>query len=168
VGSNGEDPRTAVGGADGCRWKHVPLDIEPERGQVPENFSPDGSIVESKEVRHVLHDDVSGSKLANGSGHLAPQNGFGVSETGELSERADALAGEASGDNVNRLSGSGSDRSHVVKDGHSGPTLLEDRSPPGVALAEPAVLKPGEMEAEGEQPDPIEDASNGQHRPVPQ
>jgi hypothetical protein len=43
VGSNGEDPVTAVRGADGsCRYA-IPDDVVPERGQVPENLSPHGS-----------------------------------------------------------------------------------------------------------------------------
>jgi hypothetical protein len=80
VGSNGEDPVTAVRGADGsCRYA-IPDDVVPERGQVPENLSPHGSVVESKDVRHVLHKHVTGSKLANGSAHLAPQNGLGMIE----------------------------------------------------------------------------------------
>jgi hypothetical protein len=80
VGSNGKDPVTAVRGTDGCCWYAIPRRVVPERGQRPENLSPDGSVVESKDVRHVLHEDVSGSKLANGSGHLSPQNGLGMVE----------------------------------------------------------------------------------------
>jgi flavin-dependent dehydrogenase len=59
--------------------------------------------VESKDVRHVLHEDVAGSKLANGSGHLAPQNGLGMVEPVPLAGGAGALAGEAAGDDVDSL-----------------------------------------------------------------
>jgi hypothetical protein len=69
-----------VRGTDGSSRYAIPDRVIPERGQGPDDLSPEGSVVENKEVRHVLQQDVSGSKLANGSGHLAPQNGLGVVE----------------------------------------------------------------------------------------
>jgi hypothetical protein len=36
--------------------------------------------MEAENRRHVLDEDVSGSKLANGPEHLSPQNGLGVAE----------------------------------------------------------------------------------------
>lgn len=155
MGSNGDHPVTAVRSAEGCRRKTIPLDIEPERGQVPENLSPDGSVVESKEVRHVLHDNESGSKLANGSGHFAPQNGFGVSESLQLSEGACTLAGEAADDDADSF-GTSSNCPYVVVDADSGPASGEDASSPGIDLAEPAVLKAGEVESVGQQSDAVE------------
>lgn len=87
MGSNGDDPVTEVRGAEGCRWKAIPFDIEPERGQVPDNLSPHGSVPDSKEVRHVLHQHVPRSKLANAAGHLSPQNGLGMLEPVPLPSR---------------------------------------------------------------------------------
>lgn len=61
MGSNGEDPITSVRGADGRSGQTVPDDIEPERGQVPENLVPEGSISDGEKVRNILDEDVSGS-----------------------------------------------------------------------------------------------------------
>ena len=152
VRSNGEDPVTAVRGADGsCRYA-IPDRVVPERGQRPENFSPDGSVVESKDVRHVLHEDVSGSKLANGSGHLSPQNGLGVSESLLLARAACALAGEAAGEEDGLLEAM-PDVSNIVKDSCSGPALGEDAAAPGVAFAQPQVVPAGEVQPVVEQAD---------------
>jgi hypothetical protein len=54
--------------------------------------------MESEEVRHVLDEDVSRSKLANDPVHLSPQNGLGMVEAVALAGGAGALAGEAAGD----------------------------------------------------------------------
>jgi hypothetical protein len=126
VGSNGEYPVTSVRGADGRSGKTIPDDIEPERGQVPENLSPDGSVMEGEKVRHVLDEDVSGSKLANGPPHLSPQNGFGVLETVAFAGGRDALTGEAAGDDIDGSSRSCSDCSDIVEDGDAGETEFED------------------------------------------
>lgn len=164
MGSNGEDPITSVRGADGRSGKTVPDDIEPERGQVPENLSPDGSVMEGEKVRHVLDEDVSGSKLANGAPHLAPQNGLGVSEPLALAGGRGALAGEAAGDDIGSRSASCSDCPDVVEDGDAGEAEFEDRSPPGVDLTEPRVSETGEVEAVGEQTDSVELAADGERR----
>lgn len=62
--------------------------------------------MEGEKVRHVLDEDVSGSKLANGPPHLSPQNGFGVLESVLLARARGALAGEAAGDDVGSRSAS--------------------------------------------------------------
>jgi hypothetical protein len=80
VGSNGEDPVTEVGSADGRSWKTVPDNIKPERGQGLEDFLPDQSLLDGEEVGDILQDDVARSKLAHDSSHLSPQNGLGVIE----------------------------------------------------------------------------------------
>jgi hypothetical protein len=69
VGKN-EDPSAEVWGTHGGRGNNRPFRIEPERGQVAED------TVESsnKESCDVLHDDVSGSKNANGADVLSPQS----------------------------------------------------------------------------------------------
>lgn len=108
VDSNGEHPVTEVRGADGSSGNTVPSDVtEPERGQVPENGSPERAFRLSWVCRHasnvgdVLDEYVARSNLANDSPHLAPQSGFDVFEAGALACRAGALAGEAAGDEVN-------------------------------------------------------------------
>lgn len=153
VGSNGEDPVTEVRGADGRSGQTIPDDAVPERGQVPENFSPEGSVVESKEIRDVLHEDVSGSKLANGPSHLSPQNGFGVPESFALAHGADALAGEPAGEDFDGLEAM-SDVSNIVSDPCSGEPASEDAAAPLVAFAEPCVAQAGEVQSVVEQADP--------------
>lgn len=61
MGSNADDPVTKVRGTEGRSGYTVPDRIEPERGQVPENFSPYCPGSDSKEVCNVLNDDDSGS-----------------------------------------------------------------------------------------------------------
>lgn len=156
VGSNGDNPVTAVRGTEGSCGYAIPDNIEPERGQVPENFSPDGSIVESKDVRHVLHDDVAWSKLANGSGHRAPQNGLGMIEPVSETGRACALAGEAAGDDEDRLGVMSSNCSDIIEDGDSGPPFGEDAASPRVDLAEPSVFESGSAESVSQEADAVE------------
>lgn len=151
VASNGNDAVTEVRGAEGCRWKAVPLDIEAERGQLPDNLSPDGSIVESKDVRHVLHEHVSGLQLANGSGHLAPQNGLGVVHPVALADGAGALAGEAAGDDVDSNSVSASELSDVGVDDGTGESPREEFAAEGDGFAEPCVAQSGLVQPEVEQ-----------------
>lgn len=160
VGSNGEDPVTEVRGADGCCRYAIPDRVVPERGQVPENFSPDGSVVDSKDVRHVLHEDVAGSKLANGSGHLAPQNGLGVVEPVAESGGAGSLAGEPAGEEINGPAPS-ADCSNVVVSNSARESLGEDSlTSPLIGLADPRwLVEASEHEAEVEHSRSGEDAS---------
>lgn len=89
----------------GC-GQNIPNDIEPERGQVCENASPQRAFRLSWSCRHgeqvvdVLDEAVARSKLTDDSPHLAPQNSLGMVEAVALACRAGALAGEASGDKV--------------------------------------------------------------------
>jgi hypothetical protein len=163
LGSNGEHPVTTVRGADGCCWKTIPRRVVPERGQVPENLSPDSSVMESKDGRDVLHEHVPRSKLANGTSHLSPQNGFGVPEPLPLPGARGSLTGESAGDDVDSGNNVSSDVSDVVKDGDAGPSFREDAAAPWVGFAEPGVMEPGLVEAVVEEADPGEKASNGQH-----
>jgi hypothetical protein len=152
-----------VRGADGCCWKTVPDNIEAALGQASENLSPDPSVVKSKDGLDVLHEHVPGSKLANGSEHLVPQNGFGVPEPLALPGVAGALTGEPAGDDVdsgNRVSSDGSD---VVEDGGTGPPFRENGAAPWVGFAEPGVVESGLVEAVVEEADAGEEAATGQH-----
>jgi hypothetical protein len=60
VGNN-PDPISSVRGANGGSWDAIPRRIVPERGQASENVSHP----ETKQAWDVLHDDETGSKLAN-------------------------------------------------------------------------------------------------------
>jgi hypothetical protein len=108
--------------------------------------------MEREQVRHVLDEHVTGSKLANGSEHLEPQNGLGVPEPLALPGRAAALARKPTGNEVNAPAVM-ADVSNIVNDSCSGPAAGEDAAPPLVALAEPCVVDAGEGEAEVEEAD---------------
>lgn len=155
MGSNGEESVTEVRGADGRSRYAIPDEIEPDRGQVSEYLSGKISRVpswrlENKEIRDVLHEHVVGSKLANGSEHLSPQNGFGVSEALFLACSRDALAGEAAGDDIDGSSINCSELSDVLEDWNSRPALGEDVPAEGVGLTEEGVLESGEVQSEVE------------------
>jgi hypothetical protein len=49
VGSNTENPVTDVRGAEGSRWKTIPLEIEPDLGQIPDHLPPHLSVMKSKD-----------------------------------------------------------------------------------------------------------------------
>jgi hypothetical protein len=152
-----------VRSTEGCCWKAVPADTEPERGQVPDHLSPEGAVVESKDVRHVLHEDVAGSKLANGTGHLSPENGLGMFEPGLSAGDRRALAGEAPGDDVDAGNSVSSDESYVGDDGDAGEAKLEEAAAEGVDLAQPGVLQPGSVQAVGEQAAAVEESADREH-----
>jgi hypothetical protein len=82
-GNSGEkDSITAMSGAEGGSGKAVPLAVVPERGQRPENLSEALAVEHPKEVCDVLHEHVSGSNVANDSGHLSPKRSLGMVEAG--------------------------------------------------------------------------------------
>ncbi len=68
-------------GAEGRSGEAIPFRVVPARGQAPDHLSEEFSVVEAKEVCHVLHEHVSGSKLANDSVHFAPKDSLGMAET---------------------------------------------------------------------------------------
>ena len=124
------DPFAAVGSASIVRAKHAPFRIEPQRGQVPEN----GSESPRSEQWGVLHEDVARSNLTNDPSKLPPKSGASAVNSCALSGRADVLAGEASGDEVNTFPpGVAVEGAHVVPDGEPGqdsvPLSLEEDSP---------------------------------------
>jgi hypothetical protein len=108
--------------------------------------------VESKEVCHVLHEDVSGSYVANDSEHLSPKDSFGMAEASSGSSAGNALAGESSGDEFDRLGIS--ELSHVLVDRDSRPAASKNVSAISLALAEPSVVPASEVEAVVEESDP--------------
>jgi hypothetical protein len=112
---------------------------------------------EAEDVGHVLDQDVSGSKLANDSEHLAPQNGLGMVEPRSLPCGRRALAREAAGDEVDPSSVSCSEVSDVCVLGGVGEPLGEHAASPGVGLADPCGLaEAGEHEPVVEEADACE------------
>jgi hypothetical protein len=71
---------------------------------------------------------------------------------------AGSLAGEAAGDEIDGLD-PGSDVAYVSVNRDSWEPLLEDSRTELILLAKPAMLEPGQMEAVGEQADPVEQSS---------
>lgn len=159
MGSNDDDPVAAVRGAKGRRRYAVPPAIEPARGQVTEHLGEAVPSVQSNEVCDILHHDVSGSKLANASGHLPPKDSLGMAETGAFPGAASPLTREAASDDVDPLAIL-SDGSNIVIDGNSGPAPSEDASAELVGLAEPSVFEPGEVEAVVEESDAAEERAD--------
>jgi hypothetical protein len=147
VGSNGDEPVTAVRGADGRCGNTVPDNIKPERGQGLEDFLPDQSLLDGEEIGDVLQDDVTGSKLAHDSCHLSPQNGLGVPESLSLAGGACSLAGEPADNAVDRLKIASTELPNVLIYRYARPALAKHLSPPGVGLTKPFMLHASEMQA---------------------
>jgi hypothetical protein len=61
INSGDEDSIASVRSAEGGSRKAVPLRVVPALGQASENLAKELSSLESKEVCHVLHDDVARS-----------------------------------------------------------------------------------------------------------
>jgi hypothetical protein len=74
----------------------VPFRIKPERGQVSENSVK----APSKQSCDVLHEDVSGSYLANNSGVLRPKAAALARKACTFSGEADVLARETAADEI--------------------------------------------------------------------
>jgi len=90
-------------GTNGARGYNSPLRIEPEFGQRPEN-NVETPVNESW---HVLHEDVSGSNLANDAGELEPEPAPGAFfDARAFPGNGDVLAGEPSADEIGLHSGS--------------------------------------------------------------
>jgi hypothetical protein len=103
--------------------------------------------MESEDVRHVLDDDVAGSKLANDSSELGPQRSLRVSEASPLPRRRGSLAWEAAGDAVDGLEVVGADVSDVVVNRAPWPSSGEQGAAVGLTLDEPCVLVAGLVES---------------------
>lgn len=59
-------------GTDICRTYARPLRIEPHAGQVTEH-DVESAAVSPPKRGDILHEDVTGSKVANSSGEVCPQ-----------------------------------------------------------------------------------------------
>jgi hypothetical protein len=106
-----------VRGAKGRSRQTVPFRIKPDAGQVSENAIESGS----KESWNVLHDDVSGSKLANHPEHLGPKTRLLSVDACSPSRKAEVLTGEPPTDEINPFGRIAPHVSHVFEAGDSGP-----------------------------------------------
>jgi hypothetical protein len=126
----------SVRGTNGGSRYAMPLRIKPERGQVSENSlnSP------SKQSCDVLHDDDTGSYIANDSGELGPQAGAFAFDASSLAGVANVLTREPAADDIDSdsigsqsISGNCSD---VVIARDCRPVFREHGARVGVDLAE--------------------------------
>lgn len=154
---NKPDAVAAVRGAKGRSRKAVPLRVIPARGQVSENTSKPLVTSESWDV---LHDDVSGSKLANDPSELGPKTRALTVDASLVASDAEVLAGEASADEVDGGEVVCSDRSHVFESLGVGEVLGEYGSAVGVELDLPEGAHSGSLEAEVEAADPCEERAD--------
>jgi hypothetical protein len=138
-----------------------PLRGIPHFGQVSENSSDRRPLptfaFAGEEGRHVLHDDVGGSKLANDPGELGPKTRAGAIEPGSSPGTGEVLAGEATADEVDRREVLRSDPADVLESLRSWEVALEDRPAVGVLLDLPCDPHPAALEAEVEPADAREE-----------
>jgi hypothetical protein len=147
-GPPGDEPQTlsTVRSAESGGWKHSPLRIEPEAGQVTEDVSESAS----NETWDVLHEHEARSKRANGTCEGRPEPArVGLGEPAACSR--DGLTREAPGEEVDPL-GIVGELSSIVVAGAPEP-LAPEGVAPLVDLAPPADVPPGPLEAEVEETD---------------
>ncbi|HKB50994.1 MAG TPA: hypothetical protein VKC63_06150 [Solirubrobacterales bacterium] len=133
-------------------------------GQVSEN-SPDRPAVPAlplpgEEGGHVLHDDVSRSKLANDPGELGPKTRAGAVDASSSTGATEVLAGEAAADEIDGVELAGSDLPHVLESGGVGEVPGEDGPAEGVELDLPGDAHPRSLEAEVESADSRKEAAD--------
>src|SRR5690348_14670465 len=150
-----------VWSAHGARADDRPLRIEPELGQVPENFSECVPVVCSKEPWDVFHEDVARSNDANHPRHPRPEPPR-VLPTFPAPRLRDGLAREAAADEIDagvELAGV----SHVSVEKRSalcGPMGSEDASAVVIDLDLPDDLHAGTLKPKVESSDPAEEGAN--------
>lgn len=146
-------------GTHGARGKHAPLRIEPERGQVTEQPPESDSI--SKESCDVLHEHVPRSYLANHVEEPRPSPPL-VSDPTAAARRGEWLAGETSGDHVNRGTTGppppGGGGANVVMAGHLRPMSGKNRAAERVDLDLPDHAHPRALQTQ------VEPADAGEQR----
>jgi len=163
--ANADDPDAVapVRRTNGRSWDNVPLRVIPERGQRPENFTH----TSSKQRCDVLHDNVSGSKLANDPSELVPKTGPCAGEPGPFSGVADVLAGEAAADEIDfPVAFFRGERADIGVSPDIGPVLGEDFLGIRVNLHLPCTLHPGPLKAEIKTTDAAEEGAE-LHSPLP-
>jgi len=142
-----EDPVASVRGSHVGSSYATPRHVIPQRGQVPENGSPDGSVMERANRRHVLDRDVPRSKLANDPLELGPDSSLRMVEAIARAGVGSALAREPPDDPVDPLEVVGADGSDVIVNRAPWPASCEEGSPVGFTFDEPGVLDAGVVEA---------------------
>jgi hypothetical protein len=156
VGHN-EQPVTHMWGTQRACGKHTPLRIKPEPGQVSEN----GVSPPNKESCDVLHEDVTGSNLANEPSKLKPQTGALTSQSGAESSLGDVLTGEASTEDVNGRDLRRRDGADVSVLGDVRPVLREDFDRVFVTFHLPADAHSCALQAQLEAANAAEERANG-------
>jgi hypothetical protein len=117
----------------------------------------------SAERRHVLHDDVSGSKFANKPGVLGPKTRAGAGESGAAASEADVLAREAAAEDIDSRDAPPLELCDIGVAGHAWPVLGEHPAAELALLALPEDVHTGALEAEVEASDPGEEGADGEH-----
>lgn len=110
VGNN-EYPVASMWSADGGSGDAIPLRIIPERGQVTED-SPEPSV---PQLRDVLHDDDSWSKVANDASEVRPEARARTGEARSFAGDGDVLAGEPSANDVDGNKASCADGANIIE-----------------------------------------------------
>jgi hypothetical protein len=148
-----------VASAKGGRWETLPLCIVPERGQVPENsVEPSAS-----ECGNVLHEHVTGSKLANNSGVFNPETrARAFLDAGALAGDADVLARKAATDEINGFEKPPPNGSDIVESLNARPTRSQNPSRIFVPFHLPKGFHPGALKPELKPTDSAEQTSDGQ------
>jgi hypothetical protein len=137
--TDGNEPVAFVGSAEVGSSNARPPHIKPERGQVCENGSPDGSVMDSEDVRHVLDDDEDGLKLANNASEVGPQRSLWMTEASKAPGCAVALARPAAGDAVDASEVRPSAGANVVSNNRIGPSSGKLTATPLIGFHEPGV-----------------------------
>jgi len=148
-----------VRGANGCRGNALPFAHVPERVQIAKDVLDEGGLpasvvvpVGSQETWDVLHEDVAGSKIANGAGELGPEPAL-VSATSSPSGDAGRGAGEAAGDEVDPRQRREVDVADVGMLNGPREALGEQGAPEVVSLDLPCRSPARPLKAKVEQPD---------------
>lgn len=113
----------------------------------------------AEEGGDVLHEHEPGSKYANGVGDGSPEAGLGARDAFAFAGVGDVLAGEASGEDVDRRDGRPVDGADVAEVVDAGEAVGEDgtRVPVGFGV-------PGEACAEDGVDGEVQSAVSGAHR----
>jgi hypothetical protein len=131
-------------------------------GQVSENSADRRPVpplpFPGEEGGDVLHDDVSGSKLANDPGELTPKTRASSIEARSSAGGAEVLAGEAAADEVDRREVLRADLADVLEALGLGEVSPEDREAVRVLLDLPRDAHPRALESEVEAADTREEA----------
>ena len=101
----------------------------------------DASSFGTEQSSYVFDDDELRAERVDGVGHVGPEAGAGaVSHSGAATRDGHVLAGEAAGEDVDRLDGGPINGGNILEVRDIGPVTGEDLGWGGVELAEPCVF----------------------------